>query len=298
MFRTPDLRRSLLFIAGADRFAHEQALQSLPDILAQDLEDFTPAPLKETARHLSAGLFGQARKRGIIPAVRVNPLDECGLTDLAAVIPAGPALVLLPKAEHGGQIAALAAEIERLEALHGLPEGGIEIVPTVETASGVVNLKDIAGASPRVRSCVLGAEDLAADLMAVRSPAGVELAYARSRFLLECRALRIEPIDPPYTYADAEGCEAEARRSRQLGYRSKSTVTPAHIAVIHRVFTPDVDEVASAARIVAAFETGRARGEDRVLVDGLWIEPPAYLNAQRLLERARQLGVTATAPEE
>jgi citrate lyase subunit beta/citryl-CoA lyase len=297
MVRAPDLRRSLLFIAGADRLAHEQALQSRPDILAQDLEDFTPAPLKETARQLSAGLFEQARKRGIIPAVRVNPLADMGLTDLAAVIPARPALVLLPKAEHGGQIAALAAEIERLEALHGLPEGGIEIVPTVETAPGVVNLKDIVVASPRVRSCVLGAEDLAADLMAVRSPAGDELAYARSRFLLECRALRIEPIDSPYTYSDAEGCEVEARRSRQLGYRSKSTVTPAHIAVIHRVFTPSADEVASAGRIVAAFETGRARGEDRVLVDGLWIEPPAYLNAQRLLERARQLGVTAMAEE-
>jgi citrate lyase subunit beta/citryl-CoA lyase len=288
----------LLFIAGADRFAHEQALQSRPDILAQDLEDFTPAPLKEKARQLSAGLFEQARERGIIPAVRVNPVDDMGRTDLAAVSPARPALVLLPKAENGGQIAALAAEIERLEALHGLPEGGIEIVPTVETAPGVINLKDIVGASPRIGSCVLGAEDLAADLMAVRSPAGDELAYVRSRFLLECRALRIELIDPPYTYSDAEGCEGEARRSRQLGYRSKSTVTPAHIAVLHRVFTPSADEVASAVRIVAAFETGRTRGEDRVLVDGLWIEPPAYLNAQKLLERARRFGVTALAPDE
>lgn len=298
MFRPPDLRRSLLFIAGADTAAHEKALQSRPDILAQDLEDFTPPPLKEAARQLSATLFERARLAGFIPAVRVNALEDIGMTDLAAVIPARPALILLPKAEHGEQIAALAAEIGRLEALHGLPEGDIEIVPTVETAPGVVNLNDIVKASPRVKSCVLGAEDLATDLMAVRSPAGEELAYARSRFLLECRALRIEPIDPPYTYSDAEGCERESRRSRQLGYRSKSTVTPAHVPVIHRIFTPSTAEVASAERIVAAFEAGRARGEDRVLVDGLWIEPPAYLNAKRLLERARAFGATSIAPEE
>lgn len=104
-----------------------------------------------------------------------------------------------------------------------------------------------------------------ADLVAERSPQGDELAYARSRFLLECRALGIEPIDAPYTYSDAEGCEREARRSRQLGYRSKSTVTAAHVAVIHRVLTPGAEEVETARRLVAAFEAARAEGKDRAL---------------------------------
>jgi citrate lyase subunit beta/citryl-CoA lyase len=134
-----------------------------------------------------------------------------------------------------------------------------------------------------------------ADLVAERSPQGDELAYARSRFLLECRALGIEPIDAPYTYSDAEGCEREARRSRQLGYRSKSTVTAAHVAVIHRVLTPGAEEVETARRLVAAFEAARAEGKDRALVDDLWVEPPAYLNAQRLLERARRLGAAHDA---
>jgi citrate lyase subunit beta/citryl-CoA lyase len=222
--------------------------------------------------------------------VRVNGLAGPGMADLAAVVPAGASIVLLPKAESGGQIAALAREIDRLEAAHGLPPGGIEILPTAETALGVVAVGEMARASPRVRSCVLGAEDLAADLVAERSPEGEELAYARSRFLLECRAAGVEPIDAPYTYADAEGCEREARRSRRLGYRGKSAVTAAHVAAIHRVLTPDEGEVGKAREIVAAFEAARAEGKDRALVEGLWVEPPAYLNAQRLLERARRLG--------
>lgn len=291
MIRAPDLRRSLLFVAGADRDAHAQALQARPDVLAQDLEDFTPPQLKDEARRLAADLFAAARAHGIIPAVRVNLLAGIGIADLAAVIPAGPALVLLPKAETGRQIAALAQEIEQLETAHGLPAGEIEIVPTAETALGVVNLKDIAQASRRVRSCVLGAEDLAADLIAERTSEAGELAYARSRFLLECRAFGIEPIDPPFTYSDGEGCEREAYRSRRLGYRSKSAVSAAHIAIIHRVFSPATAEVDLARRIVAAFEQARTEGRDRPLVDGLWIEPPAYLNAQRLLERARRLQI-------
>ena len=83
---------------------------------------------------------------------------------------------------------------------------------------------------------------------------------------------------------------AGARRAaRRLGYRSKSTVTAAHVAVIHRVLTPGAEAVAAARRVVAGFEAARTEGKDRALVDELWIEPPAWLNAKRLLDRARRL---------
>jgi citrate lyase subunit beta/citryl-CoA lyase len=179
----------------------------------------------------------QARARGIIPAVRINPLQDEGLADLRAVIAGRPQLVLLPKAASGWQMSALAEELDRLEAAHGIEPGTIEIVPTIETALGVVNLSAIAAGSRRVRSALLGTEDLAADLMAERGRDAEELAYARPRFLLECRALGIEPIDHPYTYADAEGRAAESARARRLGYRSKSAVGADHIAAIHRILT-------------------------------------------------------------
>lgn len=284
--RPAELRRSLLFVGGADATAHQAALEARPDVLIQDLEDFTPPGLKQAARDLSADLFARARAAGVIPAVRINLLDDQGRDDLAAVMPAGPALVLLPKAETGLQIAALAEEIGRLETA-----GGVEIVPTVETALGVYNLRELKRAGPRVRSFLLGVEDLAADLMAERSPEGGELAYARQRFLLECRALGVEPVDAPYTYSDAEGCEREARRSRRLGYRSKAAVRAEHVAALHVALTPSAEEIAAARAMIEGFETARAKGEDRALVAGQWVEPPTYRTAQRLVERARLLGV-------
>ena len=287
--RSPELRRSALFVAGADAQIHAQGLQARPDMLIQDLEDGTPVQLRLVARQCSAALFAEAKHRGIVAAVRINTLDSIGREDLAAVMAAQPQVVFLPKCASGAQVAALAQELDRLEAQHRMPLGAIEIVPNAETAAGVVNLKEIAQASARVKSALLGTEDLAADLMAERSLGAEELAYARGRFLLECRALGIEPIDAPFTFADAQACEREARRSRKLGYRSKSVVLPDHVAVIHDVFTPSEPELAHARETVLAFERARAEGKDRALVKGLWIEPPTYLNAKRLLDRAKQL---------
>lgn len=289
--RPADLRRSTLFVAGADTDIHALALRARPDMLIQDLEDGTPAQLRQAARQCSAALFADAKRHGILAAVRINTLESIGQEDLAAVITAQPQAVFLPKCTSATQVAALAQELDRLEAQFRLSPGAIEIVPNAETAAGVVNLKEIVQASPRVKSALLATEDLASDLFAERSPEAEELAYARARFLLEARAFGIEPIDAPFTFADPQGCEREARRSRKLGYRSKSVVLAEHVAVVNRVFTPSDEELKLARETVTAFEQARAEGKDRALVGGLWIEPPTYMNAKRLLERARRLQV-------
>ena len=91
-------------------------------------------------------------------------------------------------------------------------------------------------------------------------------------FVLECRAAGIEPIDAPYTFSDTDGAVREARYARRLGYRSKALVRPEHAQPINAVLTPDDDEVRRASGIVDGFEASRARGEDRALVEGLWVE--------------------------
>jgi len=173
--------------------------------------------------------------------------------------------------------------ISAAEKQPSLTPGGIGVLPVCETALGVVSVREIAVASPRIRYALLGAEDLAADLMAVRSREAVELDHARRRFVLECRAASIEPIDAPYTFTDVEGAAQEARYVRRLGYRAKSLVRPDHTMAILAALIPSESEKVQAHRMVEAFEAARARGEERALVDGLWVEVPTYLNAKRLL---------------
>jgi citrate lyase subunit beta / citryl-CoA lyase len=99
-------------------------------------------------------------------------------------------------------------------------------------------------------------------------------------------------VDAPYTFADAEGAEREARYARRLGYRSKSLVLPEHAQRINQAMTPSDAELRRAQALVSAFEAARSRGEDRALVDGLWVEVPTYRNAMRTIERARRLAAT------
>ncbi len=253
------------------------------DVLIQDLEDFTPPARRDAARALAAGLFDRWRTVGARVCVRINSLYEEGPQDLAHVVPARPDFIAYPKAATASDMHELDRAITSAEQRTGLAQGTIGILPVCETALGVVNVREIAAASPRIGYALLGAEDLAADLMAERSREAVELDHARRRFVLECRAAGIEPIDAPYTFTDAEGAAREARYARRLGYRAKSLVRPDHTAAILAALTPSEAELAQAQRMVEAFETARARGEERALVDGLWVEVPTYLNAKRML---------------
>ena len=277
------LLRTWLFGPGADSAAHEAMSASGANVLILDLEDSTPPPLRDQARALAAGLFGRWRSAGARVCVRINSLHEDGPLDLASVVPAKPDFIAYPKAATASDMRELDRAITALEQQTGLAPGGIGILPVCETALGVVNLREIAAASPRIGHALLGAEDLAADLMAERSREAVELDYARRRFVLECRAAGIEPIDAPYTFTDAAGAAQEARYARRLGYRAKSLVCPDHAAAILAALIPSDAQKDQARRMVEAFEAARARGEDRALVDGLWIEVPTYLNAKRLL---------------
>lgn len=285
----PDLRRTWLFGPGAKPEVHEAMRTSGADALIVDLEDFTPPPLREQARSELPVLLKSWREAGRVTAVRINQLDGDGPQDLAAAMQARPDVIAYPMASSAAQMTRLHEAISQWEARLGLPAGATEILPVCETALGVADLRAIAAGSTRIKAALLGAEDLAADLCAERQPDALELDYARRRFLLECRAAGIEPIDAPFTFADADRAAQEARYARRLGYRSKSLVRPEHAQALNAVLTPSDEEVERARRLVAAFEAARAAGEERALVDGLWVEVPTYRNALRLIDRGGRL---------
>ncbi len=280
---TTPLLRTWLFGAGADTTVHAAMAQSGAHVLIQDLEDFTPPARRPEARALAATLYAAWRAAGAVACVRINALETEGPEDLRAVMGARPGIVAYPKAQTAREMQALDCAIAEAEQAAGIAVGSTGILPVCETALGVVNVREIAAASPRIRYALLGAEDLAADLFAERSREAVELDHARRRFVLECRAAGIEPIDAPFTFSDTEGAQQEARYARRLGYRAKSLVRPDHAAPILAALVPGDSERAHAQRMVDAFEQARARGEESALVDGLWVEVPTYLNAKRLI---------------
>jgi citrate lyase subunit beta/citryl-CoA lyase len=267
-------RRSWLFVPGADAKAHARAARSGADVIILELEDFTPPALRPKARELAAAAFALWRKAGAVPAVRVNPMDGDGLADLMGVLPARPDIVLMSKVDAP----------EKVMALERATESKVELVPNIESAAALLRACDIARSSRKVSALLLASEDLVADLGTERSRTGEELAYARQKFLVDCRACGVEAIDCPYTFSDVRGAAADARYARRLGYRMKSLVDPSHAKAVNAAFTPTVAELHRARRIVAAFDKARAAGKERAKVDGALVEVPIYAAAKRLLE--------------
>ena len=269
------LRRTWLFVPGADPAAHRAAARSGADVIILELEDFTPPELRPKARQLSVKALESWRRAGAVAGVRINPLQHGGLEDLMGVLPAQPQVIMMSKVDAP----------EQVRALEQATGGAVELVPNVESARGLMRAFEIAGASPRVSAMLLASEDLVADLGTARSRKGEELAYARARFLVECRAAGVEAIDCPYTFSDAKGAAADARTAKRLGYRMKSLVDPSHARPVNKVLSPDLNQ---ARKIVAAFEKARAQGKDRASVGGALIEVPVYAAAKRLVESAAQ----------
>jgi citrate lyase subunit beta / citryl-CoA lyase len=287
--RPAQLCRSWLFLEGANEAVLQRAPGSGADVLIQELEDFTPPALRPKARALAPELYAAWRAAGAVVAVRVNPLEQDGMDDLAAVMRGRPDIVALPKVAEPHHVARLDAEVSRFEREYGVAEGSTALLPNIELARGLVQTGVIAAVSRRTVGCLMASEDLAADLGAERGRDGLELAYCRQRFIVECRAAGVVAVDCPYTFSDAEGVERETRWARRLGYVAKSLVDPAHAAVINGILTPDESELRRAREIISAFETARERGGGRVELDGALVEMPAYSNAKRLIARAEAL---------
>ncbi len=287
--RPAQLCRSWLFLEGANEAVLQRAPASGADVLIHELEDFTPPALRPAARALALDLYGSWRAAGRVAAVRVNPLEQDGMDDLAAVMRGRPDIVALPKVAEPHHVSRLDEAVSRFECEYGIPEGTTALLPNIEFARGLVQTGAIAAVSRRTVGCLLASEDLAADLGAERGTDGVELAYCRQRFIVECRAANVVAVDCPYTWSDLAGLERDTRWARRLGYGAKSLVDPAHAAIVNDVLTPGNDALGRAREIVAAFEAARAKGGGRVEVNGSLVEVPTYSNAKRLIARDQAL---------
>jgi citrate lyase subunit beta / citryl-CoA lyase len=287
--RPAQLCRSWLFLEGANEVVLQRAASSGADVLIQELEDFTPPGLRPKAHALAPDLYAAWRQAGAVVAVRVNPLEQGGMDDLAAVMRGRPDIVALPKVAEPAHVAQLDQAVARFENEYGIPQGSTALLPNIEFARGLVQTVAIATVSKRTAACLLASEDLAADLGAERGTDGMELAYCRQRFIVECVAAGVVAVDCPYTWSDVAGVERDTRWARRLGYMAKSLVDPAHAAIINGILAPDGDELRRARDIVTAFEAARAAGKARVELHGSLIEVPTYHTAKRLLSRGEAM---------
>ena len=291
------LLRSLLFAPGNVPRRVEKALTLDADAVIVDLEDSVALSDKEATRKPVAEALSRPRKgRGY---VRVNaPAGVFCYGDLAATIHKGVDGVFLPKVESAADLHAIDWLLAALERERGIAEGSIDLVPQIETASGVQRVDRIIQArslrpytgSWRVKRLAFGGADYAFELGLSVGMEETELADARARIVLSSRAGGLEgPIDSPwFHFKEAAAFERALERSRRGGFQGRLCVHPDQIAPVNRAYLPSDEELARAERIVAAFKEAEARGAAAIQVDGQMIDYPVVHRAQALLESMRE----------
>lgn len=290
---TPRLRRALLYMPGDSRRKIEKALTLNVDSICMDLEDGVAvsqkAAARATIRQALAELdFGRSEK-----LVRLNAVGTgWELDDLTETIGGRPDAVVLPKVEGPEAVAWLDAQLTAAEAAHAWPAGAIGLIAMLETARGVVNLKAICEAAPRLQALIFGAEDLASDLGATRTAEASEMFYARSAVVLHAAAYGLQAIDMVYVnYDDAEGLYRESTAAARMGYSGKQAIHPKQVEVIQAAFAPAPEAVAKARRVLEAAAEAQAGGLGAFALDGKMVDAPVVKAAENVMAKARAAGI-------
>ena len=287
------LRRSMLFVPGANAAMLSNAFIYPADALMFDLEDAVAVREKDAARSLVYHALQHPLYRDIETIVRVNALDsQWGIDDLEAVVRAGVDIVRLPKTDTADDVIAMEKEIARIEQECGRKPGSTGMLAAIESAKGILQAPAIALASPRLIGIALGAEDYVRDIRTERSADGIELLFARCTILQAARAAGIQAFDTVYSDANnEEGFLHEAAHIKQLGFDGKSLVNPRQITLLHNLYAPTQKDVDHARRVVEAAEAAEREGLGVVSLNGKMIDSPIIARAHLVLSRAELSGV-------
>ncbi|MEL7538712.1 MAG: CoA ester lyase [Pseudomonadota bacterium] len=291
--------RSFLFTPGDHERKVAKVFDAGADAVILDLEDAVANAAKAATRaKVNAAL---ARPRRCLGYVRVNGTEtEWWQDDIASVVTASTDGIVVPKVESAEALKAMNLAIGKAERAAGLDEGSVDLMPIVETAAGVERIGEFAGAVARVRRVAFGGGDYTLDLDFTWNEGEAVLAYARAKL---AHASRIAGLEPPIDTVvlqikDDSRFLASSRRGREFGFGGKLCIHPQQVPLCHAVFTPSLDEIDHARRVVAAFAAAEAAGSASIQLDGYFIDYPIVYKAQRVLALAERIAQSQFAPEE
>jgi citrate lyase subunit beta-like protein len=284
-------RRALLYMPGDNWKMITKSITLGVDSICMDMEDGTAVNKKAEARATIAKALQELDFGASEKLARINSVGSgWEKDDIEAVLPYKPDGIVIPKVESFEQVEWTSKIIEDAELKNGWQVNSIRILIGVETARGILNLKEIA-AHPRLDAVIFCGEGFAASIGATRTRDAVELVYARQAVIVACAANDIQPIDiVTIDYKDLDALQAEAEFGARLGFSGKQVIHPNQVRVTQEAFTPSDEAIAYARRIVETFEASQNEGKGAYSLDGKMIDMPLLKNAQKVLARAKAAG--------
>jgi citrate lyase subunit beta/citryl-CoA lyase len=282
--------RTYLFAPGNHYRKVEKVFAAGADAAILDLEDAVAVAEKEATRATVAAALQHPRTCRAY--VRINALDTpFAFGDLEAVVRPGLDGIVLPKVERAADIQMVDWVITSLERKHGLPEGGIDLMPILETGRGIADARAICATGGRMRRVSFGAGDYTRDMGMEWTMIEHEVDPARAEVVLASRINNLEPpIDTVFIHIrEHDAFRASCQRVRQMGFQGKLCIHPDQVGQANAVFTPSPEVLAHARKIVAAFAEAEAAGSASIQVEGYFVDYPIVEKARRIVALAEAI---------
>ena len=281
------LMRSLMFVPAHNTKLLESAVRRDADILLLDIEDSVPYPEKQQSRDNIMEFAKRTDLNGKLLFPRVNDRESGELLkDVYQLTVDGISGFMYPKATKGEDIYFFGKLLETIEYEKGFPIGTFKIIPLIETAGAVINIREICSACHRVIAVAFGCEDYVTDLQGKHDPNGESIATARNLIAIGARSCGIQPIDTVHIKVhDLEDLERNLKLSKNLGFEGMLVLNPKELPLVHKYYSPTDEEVAWAEEMIALAEEAEKEGKGVAMKDNKFIGPPMVKMARNILRK-------------
>ena len=277
--------RTYLFAPGNHERRVEKAMGLGADVVILDLEDAVAISEKKSTRNLINKTLDQPRNCAVF--VRVNAYDtEFCYGDICSIVSENLDGIVLPKLESLEDLRSIDWLLTNLEKERGLPHRSIDLMPIIETAGGLVNIREMANADTRVRRLAFGGGDYTRDLGMQWTLKEDELLPVRSEMVLASRFGKLEPpVDTVFIHIkEHDAFMASCLNILGLGFQGKMCIHPDQVPVTNEIFTPSADEVRWSKRIISEFGEAEKAGIASIQIDGYFVDYPIVEKAQRTVD--------------
>lgn len=279
------LMRSLMFVPAHNQKLLDSSVRRDADVLLLDIEDSVPVYDKQLARDNIKTFVQRDDLNGKLIFPRVNDRESGELLkDLYQLTIPGITGFMYPKSTKEEDVYFVGKLLETIEYEKQIPVGTFKLIPLIETAGAIVNIKEICTACTRVIAVAFGCEDYVTDLRGKHDSEGQSIFYARNAIVNAARAAGILPIDTVHIKVhDLEDLEKNLILSKNLGFEGMLVLNPKELPLVNLYFSPSEEEVAWAEEMVSLAEQAVKEGQGVAVKDNKFIGPPMVKMAKKIL---------------
>lgn len=281
--------RSLMFVPAHNQKLLDSSLRRDADVLLLDIEDSVPVVDKQKARENIKLFVQRPEAQGKIIFPRVNDRESGELLkDLHQLTIPGITGFMYPKSTKEEDVYFVGKLLETIEYEKNIPVGTFKLIPLIETAGAIVEIKEICKACTRVVAVAFGCEDYVADLCGKHDPDGQSIFYARNAIVNAARSAGVLPIDTVHIRVhDLEDLERNLILSKNLGFEGMLVLNPKELPLVNQYFSPSEEEVAWAEEMIQLTAEAKAEGKGVAVKDNKFIGPPMLKMAENILAKRK-----------